>query len=307
MGEASNYLFFFLVDATAWFVFISGYLFYYLEVDKFKYFDYLSKKLKYVVLPYLILSVPAIIVGLYYSRHILYDLTPLKYVIWSLITGGMVIAPMWFIPMIVIFFLLTPVFNVIARTKLIYVLTVAGLIFSIFSSRPVHNTNALLSFFHFAGFYLLGIATAKSVGYLDVMASSIKVKIISVSVIIFIVTGFFYPGIEKEPGSFSGSLGLMNYIIFGKLALLIAIFFLFERYFDQERKFLGYLAKISFGLFFIHGFMSQIFGKFLQNFDYYNPLVKFFSEIGVVVFVSIAVVFLLKLALGKWSRYVIGC
>lgn len=93
MGAASNYLFFFLGDATAWFVFISGYLFYYLEVNKFKYFDYMQKKLKYVILPYLILSIPAILVGLYFLRNILYDLTPLNYTFWSLLTGGMVVGP----------------------------------------------------------------------------------------------------------------------------------------------------------------------------------------------------------------------
>jgi len=307
MGGASNYLFFFLVDATAWFVFISGYLFYYLEVNKFKYADYLYKKIKYVVLPYLILSVPAIVVGLYFSRHVLYDLTPLNYVIWSLLTGGMVVAPMWFIPMIVIFFLLTPFFNFLAKSKYIYVVTFAGLLFSILSSRPVHNANPVLSFLHFAGFYLLGIVAAKNIKFLDGMASSVKTKIIFVSIAVFLVAGFLYPGIESESGSFYEALGMVNYIIVGKLALLIAIFFAFEQYLDQRRESLGYLAKISFGLFFIHGFMTQVFGKFLQNIDYYSPFVKLIAEIVVVVFVSIVVVYVMKLLLGKWSRYVVGC
>ena len=307
MGAASNYLFFFLGDATAWFVFISGYLFYYLEVNKFKYFDYMQKKLKYVILPYLILSIPAILVGLYFLRNILYDLTPLNYTFWSLLTGGMVVGPMWFIPMIVIFFLLTPVFNTLAKTKYIYIAAFVALIFSIFSSRPIHNANPVLSFLHFLGFYLLGIAAAKSVDFLDALSSSVKMKIIYASLFVFFLAGFIYAGRVNEVGGFYDGLGLVNYIILGKLGLLIAIFFLFEQFMEQRRGMLGYLAKISFGLFFIHGFMSLVFVKFFQGMSFYNPLVKLITEIGVVVFASIAVVFLLNLVLRKWSRYVIGC
>ena len=307
MGKASNYLFFFFVDATAWFVFISGYLFYLLEVNKFNYLDYLNKKLKYVVLPYLILSIPVIFIGLCFSRNVLYDLNPFQYTIWSLITGGMIVAPMWFIPMIVIFFLLTPVFNAMSKSKIIYILTFIGLLFSIFSSRPVHNTNPFLSFLHFSGFYLFGISAAKSIDFLDALTPTAKRRIIVISFIMFFLAGACYQGIENGPGGFYDSLGLINYIIVGKLALLIAIFFIFEKFFNKKKIFIGYLAKISFGLFFIHGFMSQIFGKFLQNSTYSSPFIKLLTEIGVVVFVSVAVVFLLKLIMGKWSRYVIGC
>ena len=307
MGRASNYLLFFFVDATAWFVFISGYLFYLLEINKFKYFDYLNKKLKYVVFPYLILSIPVIVIGLYFSRNVLYDLNPFQYTIWSLITGGTIVAPMWFIPMIFIFFLLTPVFNAIAKSKIIYILTFIGLLFSILSSRPVNNTNPFLSFLHFSGFYLFGIASAKSIDFLDALTPTAKRRIIVISIIMFFLAGACYQGIENGLGGFYDSLGLVNYIIVGKLALLIAIFFIFEKFFNKKKIFIGYLAKISFGLFFIHGFMSQIFGKFFQNLAYSSPFMKLLTEIGVVVFASVVVVFFLKLVMGKWSRYVIGC
>lgn len=305
--KGGDYLFYLLTNATAWFVFISGYLFYYLESEKFEYGKYLIKKLKYVVLPYLFLSVPAIIAGLYFSRHVLYGLTSDQYVAWSLVTGGTVVPPMWFIPMIVIFFLLTPVFNFLSKTKIIYIFVVCGLVLSIFSSRSVNNTNAFFSFLNFAGFYFLGMVAAKNVAVLDSLSYAWKSKIIYGSVAIFLLFGFLYPGIEEEPVGFLSSLGSLNFLNVGKLAFLVAIFFIFERYLERKNNVLGYLAKISFGLFFIHGFMILIFARIARDVDFGNAYVRFFSEVAIVVFVSIAVVFLIKVVLGKRSRYVVGC
>ena len=111
MGRLGGYLYYFVGDATTWFVFISGYLFYYLEVNNFKYADYLWKKLKYVILPYLILSIPVIFFWISISQNLLYGLTPLKFMLWSLLAGGIAVGPMWFIPMIALFFIFTPVFR----------------------------------------------------------------------------------------------------------------------------------------------------------------------------------------------------
>lgn len=307
LGQYSDYFFYFLVDATAWFVFISGYLFYYLEIEKFQYSKYLSRKLKFVILPYLILSIPAIAAGLYLSRNILLDLTPINYAIWSILTGGTVIAPMWFIPMITVFFLLTPLFSRIAKSPLLVALTVIGLVFSIFSFRPVHNSNAIFSFLHFAGFYLLGISAAKFAPQLDAIPDAWKNRIIMLSLLAFVLIGACYPGVETEPISFLGTIGGLNYPILGKLMLLVAIFFAFERFFNFKNKSLSFMAKISFGLFFIHGFATLIFARWLSGFAYPGPLSMLGAEIFFVVAGSIIVVFVSTRILGKWSRYVIGC
>ncbi|EZP41384.1 acyltransferase family protein [Janthinobacterium lividum] len=307
MGKFGDFYYYIFADATNWFVFISGYLFYYLEVNKFNYMNYLSKKAMYVVLPYLILSVLPIAFWIYSSQHILYGLTPMKFVLWSLLSGGIAVAPMWFIPMIALFFLMTPIFRILSKTKLIYVLTAGALIFSMFSSRTVHNTNPLLSFLHFLGVYVLGIIAAKDAYIIDGLKESTKAKIISISLVIFFVLGFLFPGFKSLPPSFFSGLGIFNYIMAGKLALLIAIFLLFERFMQHKNNTLGYFAKISFGLFFIHGIMEAIFRRGARDIDFGSPVLRFSAEVGVVVFVSIAVVFVLKKILKKWSRYVIGC
>lgn len=307
MGDFWDIYFYIFVDATNWFVFISGYLFYYLEINKFNYVNYLYKKAMYVVLPYFILSVLPIAFWIYSSKHILYGLTPIKFVLWSLLSGGIAVGPMWFIPMIVIFFLMTPIFRILSKTKLIYVLTAGALIFSMFSSRTANNTNPLLSFLHFLGVYLLGIIAAKDIIFIEVLKESTKAKIISISLIVFFVLGFLFPGFKSLPPSFFSGVGTFNYVMAGKLALLIAIFLLFERFMEHKNSILGYFAKISFGLFFIHGIMAAIFHRAARDIDFGSPVLRFVAEICVVIFVSIAVVFVLKKILRKWSRYVIGC
>ncbi|QKY11153.1 acyltransferase family protein [Janthinobacterium lividum] len=307
MGGIGKYLNFTLTDATTWFVFISGYLFCYLEVNKFNYMEYLLKKAKYVILPYFFFAFIALSLKLYVSQNILFDLTPVNYVLWSLLVGWAIVFPLWFIPMIVIFFLMTPVFNSLSKTKLLYVVTFFALIFSAFSSRPINNSNAILAFLHFLGFYLFGVLAASNASALDNLSKSAKTIIITVSFFVFLISASLYFKQPKFPPDFFGGLGLPNYISIGKLALLIAIFFLFERFMNRENKILGYFAKISFGLFFVHGFVIYAFSKFMARNVFFSEAGKIFLEVGVVFFVSIAVVLIMKKVLKKRSRYVVGC
>lgn len=306
-GRSGDYLHYFLADATAWFVFISGYLFYYLEINKFFYFSYLKRKWKFVITPYLTLSIPAIAAGLYLGRHIMYDLSVPAYILWALTTGGTMVGPMWFIPMITIFFLLTPLFRLIARSNWIVAVAAIGLIFSLFSFRPYFNTNAIFSFAHFVGFYLLGIAMAKHEDKLKNLSHPWVACIVGISLAIFFLFAYLYPGIDKDQAHFYGTIGSLNHILVGKFSLLVAIFFLFERFVNYQQDGLAFLAKISFGLFFIHGFMSLFFGRWFSQLSYANPYIKSLTEVGFVIVGSIVIVVLVKRATGNWSRYVIGC
>jgi peptidoglycan/LPS O-acetylase OafA/YrhL len=104
-------------------------------------------------------------------------------------------------------------------------------------------------------------------------------------------------------GFFEG-LGVFNLIQFGKLVLLIAVFICFEKYLNKKNRLLGYLAEISFGLFFIHGFYMALYARI-------NPaagsVMQGFGEFMLVILGSIITVYLTKALLRKRSRYVIGC
>lgn len=307
MGGIGKYLNFTLTDATTWFVFISGYLFYYLEVNKFNYIEYLLKKAKYVILPYFFFAFIALSLKLYVSQNVLFDLTPINYVLWSLLVGWAIAFPLWFIPMIVIFFFMTPVFNILAKTKLLYAATFFAFLFSFFSSRPINNSNAILAFLHFLGFYLFGVLAASNASALDKLNKSTKAIIIMICFFVFFISASLYFKQPKFPPDFFSSLGILNYVSIGKLALLIAIFFLFERFMNRENLILGYFAKISFGLFFVHGFVIYAFSKLISRNIFFSETGEIFKEVFIVFFASIFAVFAMKKVLKKWSRYVVGC
>jgi peptidoglycan/LPS O-acetylase OafA/YrhL len=307
LGRIGELAYFFVGDSTTWFVFISGYIFYYMESDRFHYPGYVLKKVKYVVVPYLVMSVPAILIGFYLSRPALQGLAPLSYVEWSLLTGGSVIIPMWFIPMILIFFMLAPVFNHLAKSRLIYLLAAIGIGLSLFSTRPIGNANPGLSFVHFVGFYLLGIAFAVGAPNIDALKSKTRMIIIGLALAVFVAAAVLFERPGNESYGFYDGLGVLNLLQFGKLALLIAVFFLFEMFLNEKNTVLSYIAKISFGLFFIHGFYIAVFAKFSGYTNAVNPPVRLLVEIFAVVIVSVVTVFVLKRVLQRGSRFVIGC
>lgn len=309
LGQAGHYLYFFFSDATTWFVFISGYLFNYIEGQKFDYRNYLGKKTRFVILPYLILSIFAIMAGIAFERHLVMGLSVQNYIVWSLLVGGAVIVPMWFIPMILLFFLVSPIFHWLGKSPLQYLAVTIGLAISLFTARPVENLNPLLEFIHFAGFYLLGIAVSASFKSLtDFKKKNSTMPLIVVSLILFCASSALYLlGKFKEAPGFIEGYGNFNNAQFGKLVLLIAVFFLFDRFLNVRNRFLGWMADISFGLFFMHGFCMAVFVKLTQKVPFTEPLAMVAAELAVVLGgAMLAVVFVKRMA-GRRSRYVIGC
>lgn len=302
-GEIVSFIF---QDATAWFVFISGYLFHRVEQERFDYRGYLVKKAKFVLLPYIILSVPAILAGLAFAQHILLGLTAGNYALWSLLVGGAVVMPMWFVPMISLFFLVSPLFHRLANSRLLPIVTIMALGISLITTRPLGNLNPFLSFVHFAGFYVLGIFL--STKFEEIKSTGKTGFMIAVGFILYVVTVFAYFASSNDaPNGFFNGFGHFNYSIFGKLTLLLAVLFLFDRFLNVKNRFLSWMAEISFGLFFMHGFFMALFAKFRQGLGVESPLVLLGAELLLVLGGAMFAVVVIKHIFKKRSRYVIGC
>ena len=125
-----------VTNATLLFVFIAGFLFHYLNWSKFNWSVYLKKKLLYVVVPYVIVSIPIIIKKVYFDTQLLWwmdgqynELNEVGKVFYLLITGRQ-FGPFWFIPMIVLFYLTAPLLLYLSRSKasaVIPLIVIAGL------------------------------------------------------------------------------------------------------------------------------------------------------------------------------------
>lgn len=305
VGDLGHFL---VADATTWFVFISGYLFHHIEFRRFKYASYLKKKAKFVFLPYLIFSAPAILAGIYFSRNVELGLSRGNYVLWSLLVGGSVAPPMWFIPMIIIFFFMSPVFRAAAQTKWIYLLTIAGLTISLFSFRPIQNRNPFLEFVHFFGFYLFGMLMSINIHRIDaVKKGRIPPLLIGFGGALFFLCAYIYDFDRGGPLGFLDGWGYLNIVQLAKFGLLVAFFLLFECYLNVRQPILAYLAEVSFGLFFVHGFFMILSSRLERRLSLENPWVIFLLELIIVIGGSILTVFLIKLFLKNKSRYVMGC
>lgn len=155
-------------NGTTFFVFISGFLFAYLA-NRYEYKDYLVKKFKYVILPYFIVSIPALVwrFGQFQAGELPVDYVPADVIHnaalffgWTMVTGFH-FGPLWFIPYVALIFLLAPLFYRIANSRHILLYLLPLLLLSIFTFRPLHNLHPFYSVIHFIGFYVLGIAACR--------------------------------------------------------------------------------------------------------------------------------------------------
>jgi surface polysaccharide O-acyltransferase-like enzyme len=305
-GDAGKYLYYLVGDATAWFVFISGYLFAYLEFGRFSFPSYMKKKLQYVLLPYLIISSLTIAGAVAAGLPQALGLSALGFTGWALVVGGAIVPPLWFIPMITLFFLITPAIHALRDNKWLYLVCAIGMALSLFTSRPFLNTNPLFAFIHFVGFYALGVLASVNARQIDKLSPSRATGLMLLSIAIFLISAGFYT--EYDPGAtFLEDSGELDVMQLGKLALLVAVFIGFEKFFNRRNAMLSYVANVSFGLFFVHGLFLGSAAFLSQHIDFPNDLSFIAAEAATVLLFSFGTVALVKKLLGTRSRYVIGC
>lgn len=307
-GEGGRLFLFVFGGGTTLFVFISGYLFHHTEHARFDHMAYLGRKLRYVACPYLLLSAPVIVAGLLESRAEAFDLSKPAYVMWSLLVGGSLVKTLWFIPMITVIFLLTPLFHRLAQGPWLLPATLACLAFSLSSGRPVGSLNPFLGAAHYLGFYLLGVASSVHAARIARVADGrlFWALVLGGGVVL---AGALAIDMSRElgPMGFDDALGVLNTVQSGKLGVLVAAFLLIHRFLDRPSAILGHLADISFGLYFLHGLLAAGHARFLKNVPWGHPLVALAVEAVVVIGLSVVLVRVSRRLLGRRSRYVVGC
>lgn len=318
--SVAHFVALFFGNGTFFFMFISGYLFWHLK-DRYDYISYLETKFKNVILPYLFISLPVLImagvlgVGAGGSKEVLlFDLFSTGGVLWHLLVGGMGInVPMWFIPMICLFFFTSPIIYGLAESKYFSCVFALSMVFSLLSFRPDSLQYPIYSYFHFFGVYLLGIFCKKHEGYIFENAKWIA-SVSFVLYLLLIVLDYNYSsyGIDapKFYPMFTEQLSIkyvnLNQLqkLFGVLFILALLFFI-ESNGRVRLPFLDMCAKYSFGVFFVHYYWIVLFNIALSELPYSVVVVSCLSFIF-----SLGSVFIFKSVLSKFradSRVFIGC
>jgi peptidoglycan/LPS O-acetylase OafA/YrhL len=306
------------MNGTVLFVFIAGFLFQHLS-SHFVLKQYLHKKLKFVILPYIIFSIPAIAAKLSLSTSIpvkepvwLSDLFAdwpalvhfvftLKKIGWYIISGDS-LTPFWFIPMISIFYMIAPILIYLDRHRKIYWSLPLFIAISIIVPRPIETTNILQSFLHFFSAYLLGM-----------FASRYKERIIAVmeklwiwvcfGIVAMVIMEVFHPGSQ---------LGYSPYNFSQKMLLSMLLVYWLWRIESAIPKHIGAwgdnVASLSFGIYFIHYYFLYV----AREVSWCNT---FFEGSGIHLLVTFIITTLLSIAslkvakifLRNKSRIFIGC
>lgn len=306
-----------LDNATIIFVFISGFLFEHIFAHNFNFQSYLNKKLKFIITPYLLISIIPILDKLLFEPelvwlpHYLKNSSVVAKTVYMLATGKH-FGPYWFIPMIVIFYLIAPFLVWINKKKFyLYALPLIFLM-GLFTYKFGYYSNIFDSFIYFLPIYIFGMATSyfkKQIFKLNyrLLVTSILTFYISITVleilgyIPMLKLGYFE---LDEPAPFF----LFSFSKLKVSLLCIALLLIFNKHKSTEITLFKLLGDYSIGVFFIHLYFVVLIQKIV-----YKIVPYFEMTLGIfIAYTIIVVVFSVGTALGvNWifgskSRYLLG-
>lgn len=286
-------------NGSVLFVFIAGYLFQHLAV-KYQHKKYFINKLKNVIVPYLLVSIPAIVVFVFFmTRETVwpgfYDNAPWQQVIYFYLTGFH-LAPLWFIPMISLFYLIAPLLVYADKTRYFYWLLPIAIIISCFVSRGLPPQ----SFVHFFSVYMLGMYCSHFKVQLN---DKLSQKQVLVTLALFILGCVLY-----EFYMMAGTMTYVNYL--QKIAMSVFFVGLLYRLGEKTNyKLIHTTANASFGVFFIHSYVltaskmacEKLFGTKVAGSLLLYPILTLS-----ILLVCVAIIVAMQKLLGTRSRYLVG-
>ncbi|MFW5700458.1 MAG: acyltransferase family protein [Cyclobacteriaceae bacterium] len=243
---------------TILFLFISGYLFQHLSY-KFKPSRYFSNKLKYVILPYILISIPIIFAKLYdppsYAlSHFDNPVLSLLYQSIHFLITGEHLLPFWFIPMIVLFYLMAPLLYYLDKKAYIYYLLPVFVVISLMVPRTELNDIPRL-FVHFFSVYLFGMFMSHyKIRILEF--SNQYWKILAIATLIVSVVVLFLP-YDSYPH--------LSAMYIQKMMLCWFFIYFLQKYAHKLPRKFDLLAEFSFGIYFLHYFFALAYRKGLEK------------------------------------------
>jgi len=295
-------------EASIWFVFISGFLFHYLS-DRFDTLTYWRKKALTVILPYIVISAPALYASVTFYPQVMpegfYTLPLWSQTLLFLATGKH-LAPFWFVPAMIIFFMMAPILIKGDREGWLYITLPPLLILSAFIGR-----DGLLLWLKISGYfgtiakvvyllsiYILGMACSR---YMDTALDLIRrwwPVLVGIAVLSCLAA-------HAE----ADIIGLQMIFLFKLSTCLLLFYGLSERNVAVLDR-LAILGHLSFGIYFVHGYALHILryaaGVFTGSALLPSGIVSYCIVTAAILVACSAGLKLAQILLGKKSRYVFG-
>lgn len=301
------------LNGTVYFVFISGFLYNHIFFARFNYKKFLSKKIQYVLVPYILFSLVPILHAVFLNGggyglpDTLRD-NPLRAIIWYLCTGNIILA-YWYVPMAMLLFAISPIVNKIIKSGKLLAVVLALLPISLIVHRPIENLNAIHSLIYFFPVYLLGAWSSINHRIISEYLRDHKKQLLLAAVAILL--GLLQVFVWQHAGNFAKdfwSITVPDINLLQKIVLCFLFISLLDRYENTEIPWLNKVAETSFAIYFIHVFvLNATFSLFTRlNFNYQGNFLIWLFVGSATVIASMAIAFGVKAVLKKKSRYLIG-
>lgn len=303
---------------TILFVFISGFLFHHVFYPKFRYRSFVLKKLKNVLVPYIVLSAVPITIYLINQKG------PFGYFFFNHEPGvwnqyirpairyyyiGAAQAPYWYIPFIILTFMLSPLHAGYIRLKPLAQSIILCLLtfLSIFMHRPPDNLYPIHALFYYASSYFLGIYCSI---YRETIYRGLKGKEFLLLIPVLGLAAFQawkFPGVTlfAKPAL---KMTVPDLMLIQKMILCLFFMVFFHRFENGKIKFLNRTAQASFAIYFLHGFVIRGTGVTIKKLgiDFSGNVVTWVLFTALIAFATYWLAVLLKKIFGGKSRYIIG-
>lgn len=298
-SELERFLKIFFSNGTALFVFIAGYLFQHLSV-KYQIWKYYGAKFKYVLVPYFLISIPAILIFVTIMQRDsvwegFYEDPVWLQVFYFYLTGAH-LTPFWFIPMIVIFYIFAPLLVKADQSKYFYYAIPPLLLLSCFVDRGMPHQ----SFVHFFSLYILGMFCSHYKNEINTILKQTLPQLVLVSLLFILVYFEFYY-----------MKGTMTYVNFLQKCIMSLFFLgLLVRFVKTpQSKLINTIADCSFGIFFIHSYIisgSRIVFESVNGSLIAGGVVGYTVATIATMSICLIIVLLVKRIFGSNSRYLVG-
>lgn len=308
-------------SGTAYFVFLSGFLYRQVFYDRMPFGEFMRRKALYIGLPYLCMATPVALAeiatgsfavtavkdGVAYPHSAFMDLVVL------MATGRMVNA-YWYMPFIFVVFLASPLFDRFLRLKpgLRFAIVGAAFVVAMWVHRPLDNLNPLHSFLYFANIYMFGMLFCE---YREKIMAVVARPPVVVLLGLLILTIATVQALLLDNTSNIERSGGDGWLPLGFDLMLIQKyvgFFLFSGFFalwgGYAHRPLSFIARNSFGLYFVHAIVIAVLMRMPEPLSPHvgEPMADLAIYFVIVLAISFAAILVVKKITGKYSRYIIG-
>jgi probable poly-beta-1,6-N-acetyl-D-glucosamine export protein len=303
-------------NGTVLFLFIGGFLFQHLTHKQFEFGKYLEQKFKVIILPYLLISIPLIVLRLntpFVSLSLPADFNERSttYQVIHFILTGAHMPPFWFISTIVLFYLSAPLLHYLDKPFFYKYIFPFVFLTCLFTYRPAHNANPLLAYLHYIPVYMMGMWASFNREKILAVAPNLLYILVACYVSLCALDLIGWENHARETTFehvIENGLVVVNIYIFKAVILCFMLLLMLYQLRDRQMPYLELLGNYSFGIFFIHYLYISLFRKVVDalhlTIDFSLPAYLIFFIL--ILALSTGTVYLVKRLSGKYSRYVIG-